>query len=401
MNNLTESAVNYILKGGFDAVRGSTSDRAVSLSILLDRIQKKHAIQGSVAEIGVHHGKFLIALASLLQDTEQGLALDVFEDQHLNLDASGHGDRAILERNIATYLQDPLKIKIIKSDSLGLDPSIILQDVGNVRLFSVDGCHTKQHTENDIYLSQSALAPGGVIIVDDVFNSEWPNVLTGVTAVLNSPGNTLRPFFAGENKLLLCEHQFVDLYTEELTQFLRELGEGDANLPQVKVGQYKIMRNTPPTPIELFRPRIFSRLLARQPGGDDLSLVEGFSAQEPWGGSWTDGKKAVLSFALPELPDNQKKYCLQILAHAYIPNAQPNNENGISISLNDHFLCEKRFLKSCRHTSIEVSGDMLKMNKNFLSLEIEHPTSPASEGVSDDGRQLGLALRGIRIYRID
>jgi hypothetical protein len=70
-------------------------------------------------------------------------------------------------------------------------------------MFSVDGSHTSLHTWNDIVIAAQQLAPYGVIIVDDFYNSDWPGVQEGVHRLLASRLD-LKPVMYGDNKLYLC-----------------------------------------------------------------------------------------------------------------------------------------------------------------------------------------------------
>lgn len=51
--------------------------------------QHELGIFGSVGEIGVHHGKFLIPIIGNALAGEPAVALDLFEDQSSNVDVSG------------------------------------------------------------------------------------------------------------------------------------------------------------------------------------------------------------------------------------------------------------------------------------------------------------------------
>src|SRR6185503_9184782 len=79
-----------------------------------------HPAMGGACEIGVHHGKFLIALHNLLGGNKRSLGLDLFEDQTRNLDGSGRGSLEICKANIAKYARNPDLIDLISCDSLTL-----------------------------------------------------------------------------------------------------------------------------------------------------------------------------------------------------------------------------------------------------------------------------------------
>ncbi len=77
---------------GFPKVEGWVDARLAPWVQLLGAIQRDQNItSGNIGEIGVYHGKFLIALAHLSRPGEKVTAIDVFEDQEKNLDGAGVG----------------------------------------------------------------------------------------------------------------------------------------------------------------------------------------------------------------------------------------------------------------------------------------------------------------------
>src|SRR4051794_35840134 len=68
-----------------------------------DDLQRDCQIVGGVAEIGVFHGKLLIALAHMLAPGDKATAIDIFDDQGKNIDFAGEGDLAKLKSNIQQY----------------------------------------------------------------------------------------------------------------------------------------------------------------------------------------------------------------------------------------------------------------------------------------------------------
>jgi hypothetical protein len=145
---------------------------------------------GNAAEIGVHHGKLLILL-SLLCD--HAYAIDVF-DSSRNTDGSGDGNREIFEANMRRYGGAHTTIQ---SDSSLLAPELLPP----IRLFSVDGAHTADMTEHDLRLASRVLVHGGIVILDDYFNEQWPDVSVGANRVIAD--GTLVPFAITPGKVLL------------------------------------------------------------------------------------------------------------------------------------------------------------------------------------------------------
>ena len=79
---------------------------AIELICRLGKAQLEMGIAGHVAEIGVHHGRSFILLALLARAGEKAVAIDVFEQQELNVDRSGRGDLAQLRENVARFADE-------------------------------------------------------------------------------------------------------------------------------------------------------------------------------------------------------------------------------------------------------------------------------------------------------
>ena len=183
--------------------------------------QLRQGIAGSVGEIGVHHGLFFLALAlSGTNDRSSSaahphlFAADVFSHQELNFDRSGKGDREIFLNNCKRFAglgeQDILLLEgssldglLTKLRSSGMSPS---------RLISVDACHTRECTLNDVNVASSFLVEGGVVIVDDFVNPGWPGVAQGVHEHLRSAETPLVPFLLTCNKLYLTTRSHASVY---------------------------------------------------------------------------------------------------------------------------------------------------------------------------------------------
>ena len=87
---------------------------------------------------------------------------------------------------------------------------------GPLRLFSVDGGHTAEITAHDLATADDALAEGGVIVLDDVFNERWPGVSDGVRRHFARRPNLL-PFAIGANKTYFCRPSHRDAYFGAVT----------------------------------------------------------------------------------------------------------------------------------------------------------------------------------------
>lgn len=169
----------------------------------LSRIQREAGITGGVGEVGVHMGRLFILLKLTAVPTERTFAIDVFEDQHLNVDSSGSGDRVRFVENVAEWTGNA-SVEIIHRSSLAVRSDDILGLVGPCRLVSIDGGHTEQCVDNDLRLVESVLLPMGVVLLDDFYNQSWPAVAAAAARYFFDPATTLRPFAITPNKLYLA-----------------------------------------------------------------------------------------------------------------------------------------------------------------------------------------------------
>lgn len=194
--------------------------------------QSESGLRGGVGEIGIHHGKLFLLLYLSMQDGEHAFALDVFEEQQYNVDASGHGDRATFLRNFAKVGGDEDKISIFATDSCSVSADTLRSATGPLRLMSIDGGHTEGITHNDMSLAEELLLDDGILILDDLYQERWPAVAAGAYRFMLEPGRRLRPFAITPNKTYFCKD------TEAAIRYRRELV---AAFPELRLGEAMIL----------------------------------------------------------------------------------------------------------------------------------------------------------------
>lgn len=166
--------------------------------------------KGGITEIGVHHGKLFMMLNAVVEDAvDRSFAIDVFDDQHLNIDNSGKGNLEIFISNLRKYDKfSGINVVPMPMDSTAYNGSIPLH---SQRFVSIDGGHTVEHTINDLKLSETLVANEGVVILDDIFHVHWAGVTEGyIKYSMTHP--VLLPFAMGFGKLFLAKLSFVDFY---------------------------------------------------------------------------------------------------------------------------------------------------------------------------------------------
>ena len=157
-------------------------------------------------EIGVHHGRYLIALHAACERGSRSLGVDLFEVQAKNVDRSGFGDLATARSNIDKFAPEPHLVDLMMLDSLELTESS-LNDIrgrnGGFRLASVDGGHTPIHVVSDTRAAATVVSPGGFVILDDFFHPNFPGVTGGFYRLMETPMVPFIPFLVTRKKLFL------------------------------------------------------------------------------------------------------------------------------------------------------------------------------------------------------
>jgi len=196
--------VEQYVRTGYKKVGGWMRPESARLIECVSRAQVGAGVTGAVGEIGVHHGRLFLLLYLLRQPEERAFAVDIFDAQHLNVDHSGKGDRAIFERHLRRIRADFSVIDIFAESSVDMTPERLRCHVGYVRLFSIDGGHTTDIALNDLRLAEASLVDGGVVVLDDAFQPLFPGVAAAVARYLLGDGE-LVPFAISGEKVLLTQ----------------------------------------------------------------------------------------------------------------------------------------------------------------------------------------------------
>jgi len=204
MNQFLETYKNL----GFTNVEGWCSDLLFDTIDILNNAAINKA--GGALEIGIHHGKLYLLLNQVVDEDQSSYAVDVFDNQNLNIDKSGRGSLERFKFNLAKYdKHQGQNTQLIIGDST--DCALNLKGISRLRFISIDGGHTVAHTLNDLKLAEGLVHNEGVVILDDILNYHWLGVIEGVGRYLDTHP-TLVPFAVGHNKLYLCKISFQNFY---------------------------------------------------------------------------------------------------------------------------------------------------------------------------------------------
>jgi len=213
-----EAAIREFVSGGRQRVDGWFARVDAEIFRIILTAQNDRGLKGSVAEIGIHHGKSFIALCLCLKDDERAYAIDVFEAQEHNLDSSGKGNRSRFESNLKKFGVQKDRVTIDTRPSEQVGSSDILDAADPVRFFSVDGGHWAEVVKSDLTLAESTISEHGVIALDDFHRFEWPEVSKGLWEWEQQKEKDLVPFAIGYNKLYLCQSSWVGFYQKKCVE---------------------------------------------------------------------------------------------------------------------------------------------------------------------------------------
>ena len=219
-------------------VDGYLQSGSASVIWSLFDIQEELGIGGDIAEIGVYHGRLFAFLCHALRPGETAFAIDLFDSQPEIQGIQTEQDRlrfssSNLQRTLAAAGIDADQTRIIAADSQAMSGNHMRESVGTakVRLFSIDGDHSRAGGRHDLGLADAVLADGGVILADDLFNTLCPSLTEGIidffrddepdlepVAIITSNG----PLKSGAAKLLLTRPPFAATYKAYLRLLNRD-----------------------------------------------------------------------------------------------------------------------------------------------------------------------------------
>lgn len=199
------------IKRGSDNVDGWFEKLDQHIIRAIGDCQTERGITGAVGEIGVYHGRLFILLYLMLHAHEQAFCVDVFEQFGEAKAWDPRGVEHHFLENLHKHVGSNDKLEIFRSRSEDISPNDITRAVGSVRLFSIDGGHTAETTENDLKIANACLSDKGIIALDDFHNRTFPGVAQGVHGFFASKPD-LVPFVIGHNKLYLCRSGCAEIY---------------------------------------------------------------------------------------------------------------------------------------------------------------------------------------------
>jgi len=199
--------------------------------------QQDNGLTGGIAEIGVFYGRSFFLMQLVANGSDSCFAADLFDIRaHRNID--DQYDQFIKNGRKLGFAVNEEQIYV--GDSKFLSADYIRERVGSCRLFHIDGGHHWQHVAVDSQIAMNSMADHGVIVFDDFFNPEWPDVSLAAVDFLTSQRH-LKPFAITNRKLYVSKADHVDAYqnwvcSSEFTTKIprREVNLFDAPVPFLK-----------------------------------------------------------------------------------------------------------------------------------------------------------------------
>ena len=249
-------------------INGYLQSGSAALIWSIFEIQDELEISGNIAEIGVYHGKLFIYLCLTLNRGERAFAFDLFESQPniqcIRTEEDMQKFNAInLEFNLAKFGLGNDNVTIITANTQDLEPKDLLYHLESkkVRIFSVDGDHSRRGVRHDLNLATAATDESGVIIVDDLFNSLCPSNTEGIIDFFSTDNQNWEPIAiaasngpikTGAAKLFVAHKSHAIKYKA----YLRLLNREDYKISDTFLGQENVMifdfQNKPETLNECF-----------------------------------------------------------------------------------------------------------------------------------------------------
>ena len=190
----------------------SRISRAIFDSIL--SLQDKNDILGNCFEIGVWKGKSAIEIAKFLRENERLLLIDPLLDKN----------KEEIFNNLKDITgKDKKCLQIYSGYSEEFDYySEAREYLKKTRFIHIDGCHVGENVYNDLVLAEKLLSKNGVIVIDDFFNDEYPQITEATYKYLFNNEYSLRLFLAGANKAYLCRPNSYTFYNNFCMESLQK-----------------------------------------------------------------------------------------------------------------------------------------------------------------------------------
>jgi predicted O-methyltransferase YrrM len=214
--------VDAYLQDGYHSVVGMSSRFAAAVTARLMRIQTDLGVSGHVAEIGTFEGRFFIAMAHALAAGEKAVGIDLFDWPNPQVIDRFHA-------NCARHGVPDDKRVTLKADSRAMWPSEVTDAAGGrIRLFHIDGEHSRAALARDLGLATATLADGGVVVLDDMLHPGYPTLMVAVQEYLAANPDIVplcvidRESIVAATKFVLCGRDWFKRYETAMLEAFKD-----------------------------------------------------------------------------------------------------------------------------------------------------------------------------------
>jgi predicted O-methyltransferase YrrM len=208
--------IDDYLQNGYLSVVGMSSRFAAAIAARLMHIQKELGVGGAVAEIGTFEGRFFIALAHALAKGETAVGIDMFDWPNPEVIDRFHA-------NCRKHGVPESVMVTLKADSRTMKAQTVLEaGKDRVRVFHIDGEHSRHALTRDLALATSVMADGGIIILDDMLHPGYPTLMVAMQEYLVSHPDMVvlaiidRESIVAATKFVLCQASWFKRYEEAM-----------------------------------------------------------------------------------------------------------------------------------------------------------------------------------------
>ena len=225
-------------------------------------LQERLQIAGDLCEVGVFKGKSLVLLSLLKRDTEKLLGFDLFDEDHLEVTQQGL-EAFNAQENVTLH-------KGLTSD---ISLEILDEKIKNpLRFLHIDAGHEYHEVLEQLAIFSPYLSDHAIIAMDDYQDREFPGIEAAVLdfAEQDRPRRFV-PFFAGGNKMFLCEASTSAVFQKSLLAAPNL--ENKCRLTRVRDFNILIMQSKLPVSSENIRAQLETTTFPRR-NTDGVSLNE-------------------------------------------------------------------------------------------------------------------------------
>jgi predicted O-methyltransferase YrrM len=225
MNNQPSSGnatVDAYLADGYTSVVGMSSRFAAAISARLLTIQSELGVRGPFAEIGTFEGRYFIAMAHALAKGEKAIGIDLFDWPNPEIIDRFHA-------NCRKHGVPDDRRVTLKADSRVMKPEDLLKasEGQPIRLFHIDGEHSRAALTRDLALATAVIGDGGLIILDDMLHPGYPTLMVAVQEYLEANPEMVplgvidRETIVGATKFVLCQKHWFKRYEEVMLEVFK------------------------------------------------------------------------------------------------------------------------------------------------------------------------------------